>query len=94
MKKTKNLIVAVICFIVLLAVIQVTVSNSFTTDGIQLSKTQEKIATLKKENTLLREQLYTKSSYTNIASAAATLGFIESRSSIFLDAPLPIAIKQ
>jgi len=94
MKRTKYLIVATICIIVFLSIIQVIVSNSFTTDGIVLSKAKEKIAALKKENAQLREVVYVASSYSHIASEAATLGFVEAQSPIFLDAQVPLAIKQ
>jgi hypothetical protein len=73
--------------------VQVIVSNAFSTDGITLGKMQQQIDSLEKENMVLREKIYTNSSYTNLASKAAEMGFVESNKKIVLGAPVPLAIK-
>lgn len=63
---------------------QISLANGLATQGITLSKIQDQIDATKQENMLLAEQLYTASSYTHIASQAATLGFVEAKPAIFL----------
>lgn len=69
------LLISLIGTSILLAVVKISVENAFSTSGIQYGMTQQKIQVLSKENMILREKLYTQSSLTHIASAAATLGF-------------------
>ena len=85
---------AMVVMLVVSGIIEISVSNSLTTDGIQLGKIQANIDTVKKDNMLLKEKLLTMSSYTEIASQAAALGFVNAKSAIFLDQPIPLAIKQ
>lgn len=94
MKKGLYILGSLTLFIVLLSVAQITLTNAFSTDGIVLSKMDNQIVALQKENMVLKEQLYTQSSYTNIASVAATMGFVEGKSQIALETSRPLAIKQ
>jgi len=81
--------------LIIFSVVQITAYNSLSTQGIELSKIQQQIAKIKKENTNLSEQLYIMSAYNTIASSAATLGFTEAKTSIvFVDTPQPLAIRQ
>lgn len=72
---------------------QISVSNNLATQGITLAKIQTEIDATKQQNMILAEQLYTASSYTHIASQAATLGFVEAKAPIFISNQTPIALK-
>ena len=91
MKKPILFITLIIFIIVGLSIVQVTVSNSLTTTGIELGKIEEAITTYRKENIKLNEKVLTMSSYDMIASKAADMGFVEEKSHIVITAPLPIA---
>ncbi|HEX7041675.1 MAG TPA: hypothetical protein VF189_00340 [Patescibacteria group bacterium] len=94
MKKTIIIISSLIGIIVVLSIVQISISNAFSTDGITLGKMQEKIAQIEKENMMLKEQLYTKSAYTTIQASASAEGFVENKSSIVLGGVQPLAIRQ
>lgn len=91
MNKPKSFIIFIIAIVVVLSVIQVVVSNSLSTTGIELAKIQKEQEAYDKKNSLLREKLLLASSYTQISSRAGTLGFVEEKSRYFVSAPLPIA---
>jgi cell division protein FtsL len=93
MKKPILFIILIIGIIVSLSIIQVSVSNSLATTGIELGKLEEQITAYRKENKLLTEQYLTLSSFQNIASQAADMGFVEAKSQIVLTNPVPIAAK-
>lgn len=91
MKKTALLTIGLVGIIIVLAVVQVTVTNKISTHGIYLSKLEQELDSLKKENTLLKEEILEKSSLTNISEKAETLGFVASRTEMHLSTPLPLA---
>lgn len=86
--------VLTIVLLVVSTLVQISVSNSLTTEGIRLAKIQDEIDATKKENMLLAEKVYTDASYTHIASQAATAGFVEGNASIYISNPGPLALKQ
>lgn len=79
MKKPILFIILIITIIVSLSIIQVAVSNNLSTTGVELARIEEKIATYKKENVLLRQKLLIASSLDTIASKAAEMGFVEEK---------------
>lgn len=85
--------ILVICIVVGLSIVQVTVSNSLSTTGIELGKIEEQISSYRNENARLSEKLLTLSSFDTIASKAADMGFIEEKTHIVLTKPLPIAAR-
>lgn len=91
MKKSYSFIAVLVGIILMLTITQVVVSNRLSTTGLVLGKLQDEIALFKTENTILSEKLLVASSFTSIASAAAQLGFSETKTAIVLTAPLPIA---
>lgn len=93
MKKSLFFLQALIFFVVLLSILQVVVSNSLSTTGVTLGKLEDEINIYKRENQLLKEKLLSTSSLFYIASEAATLGFVEGKSQVFLSSPLPLAVK-
>jgi cell division protein FtsL len=94
MKKPVFIITFFIISIVSLWVTQVVISNRLSTTGIELEKIQSEIAKYKKENTLMEEKVLAASSLLNISKKAKALGFVESKSSVYLSNPLPLALNQ
>lgn len=92
MKKPIIFFTSVIMMVVILSVVQVVVSNSLSTTGIELSKIQKKRAFFARENAILRERLLTSSSLIYVASRAGELGFVEEKERMFINQAIPIAI--
>lgn len=93
MKRPIVVIISLITLIVLLSFIQVVVSNRFSTTGLTLGEVEDRIAQYQKENAILTEKLLFASSYTHIASEAAQLGFVDSRNTVYITTPIPIAFR-
>lgn len=91
MRKPAIFIVINVAIIIGLSIVQVVVANSISTTGIELSNIQHEIATLKKENANLHVQVLTASSLTQIASRASEMGFEESKKTLVISEPLPLA---
>ncbi|MDE2025741.1 MAG: hypothetical protein KGJ07_04570 [Patescibacteria group bacterium] len=80
---------------VLFSLVQIVFSSAFATDGIQLTQLQSTQVALEKENSLLKEQVYSASSLTNISQEAKQMGYTEdAKSRVVLSNPLPIALNQ
>ncbi len=94
MKRPVFLIIVILLIIVALAVVRVGFENSISTTGIELVNLQSQIKTYKKQNALLKEQYLETSSLTNLSSKAKKLGYVESKSQLYLSIPLPLALKQ
>lgn len=94
MKKSIVFLFGLTVITVILAVLQITVSTIFSTSGIDLGNMQNQIQNLQTENMMLREQIYTSSSYTHLASNAASLGFVQNANQIVLGSSNPLAIRQ
>lgn len=89
-----SLILKILIFTaVLLAAGRIVVSNVISTSGVALGSLDEKIAAIKNENDLLREELFSRSSLGNIASQAGKLGFTDKKESYVLTSPLPVALR-
>lgn len=91
MKRPFLFISFIIAIVVSLSIVQVVVSNSISTTGIELGKLQTEIAKYEKHNALLSEQILTVSSLTYIEEVAKEDGFVLSKSHIFLPTSLPLA---
>lgn len=94
MKRSISFLTFLIVIIIFLGVVQVTVSNRLSTAGLGIAKLQDETKKYKDENTILSENLLSSTSLTNIASSAAEIGFVESKTQLFLSTPLPLAVKQ
>jgi hypothetical protein len=94
MKLTTKIIAGLILLVGGLILVRIVLSNMFSIDGIALSQMNTQISSLDRENMLLKEKIYTASSYTTIASDAATMGFVEEKSQISLSNASSIAIRQ
>ncbi|HSD98623.1 MAG TPA: hypothetical protein VLB73_02915 [Patescibacteria group bacterium] len=94
MKITTKILLGFALLISGLVMTRIIVSSMFSVDGIALSQMNTQIASLDRENMILKERIYSASSYTVIASDAATMGFVEEKSQISLSNASSIAIKQ
>lgn len=93
--KKPALVISFLCIIILfLSVVQVVVSSKLSTTGVVLGNLDDAINAYKKNNEVLSEKLLSASSYSHIASAAATIGFVSTKSHVYLTSPLPLAIRQ
>lgn len=90
----KVFVICIVCIVLLLSIVQVVVSNTIVTAGIEQAKLQEQLAYYQKQNLILQEKVLTAMSLTTIASKAADLGFVEGKSHVYLSSHVPIAIKQ
>jgi cell division protein FtsL len=94
MKKPMILVSTIILVIVGLAVVRVAILNSISTTGIELVSLQTEVTKYKKENVLLKEEYLAVSSLTTIDQKAKALGFVDTKSHIYLNTPLPLALRQ
>lgn len=94
MKKPIFLLLILIFTIVTLFGVRAAVSNRISTFGVALGKTQDELAKYKTQNIQLKEKIYSLSSLTHVSSAAAKLGFTESKSDFALTKAYPIALRQ
>ncbi len=94
MNRPIKLIIIMLTLIIGLSIVKVSVENSMSTTGAELSHLQDEVDKYKKENSLLKERYLTSASLTEIASKAATTGFASSSSEINLAGPLPLAVNR
>lgn len=92
MRKPLLLIIFFIIIIITLSVVQVGVSSKLSTTGIELEKLQSRIDKYKKENMILEEKVLESSALINVSRKAKELGFVQSKSQIYLSNPLPFAL--
>jgi cell division protein FtsL len=91
MKRPLFIIGSMLFIIVVLSVVRVASTNSISTTGIELASLEEETNKYKKENELLKEKYLQASSLTNIEEKAKKLGFVESKTTVYLSEPLPLA---
>jgi len=91
MRKPIFLLAFLIVIVIGLFMIRMVISNTISTSGVALGKTQDEITKFRTENMLLREKIFTFSSLTNIASEAGRIGLVEGKSSLALSKTRPIA---
>ena len=91
MKRPILFISFLILLVVGMSIVHVSVSNSLSTTGITLSKIQEDLATYKKENTLLKEQILSASALMTVSSQAKEAGYVPIKSEVTITHPLPLA---
>lgn len=94
MKKPLLLIIFFIITIMTLSTVQVGTSSKLSTTGIELEKLQAQINKYKKENMILEEKVLEASALINVSKKAKELGFVQSRSQIYLSRPIPFALNQ
>lgn len=93
MKRPIVLLIFLFLIILGLSILQVIVSNSYATTGIFVDNLDDQIRVYKEENAKIKEELLIASSYNEISSKASVLGFLDKKSEIYLNTPLPLAVK-
>jgi cell division protein FtsL len=95
MKKGYILLASLGCIILVLSLVQISVSNMLSTGGIELAQIQTGIQEYQKENAILKEQIYSVASITHIADEAQKLGYVPglSKSTLVITNPQPFALK-
>ncbi len=94
MKRPVFVIIFISLIIVILSIVQVSVANQISTTGSELVALQNKVNDYQRENTILHEQLLAAASFTTIADKAKQLGYVPAKSQVYLNTPLPLALKQ
>lgn len=94
MRRPTLFIIFILTIIIGLSLAQIGVANKVATTGSQLAILQNKVADLKRENSILQEQILSIASLTNISEKAHTLGFVTTKSEVYLNTALPLAMKQ
>lgn len=81
--------------IVVLSLVQITISNMLSTGGIELASVQSQIQDYQKDNAILKEQIYSVASLTHVAAQADKLGYVQgvSTKTLVIANPQPLAIK-
>lgn len=91
MKKPMYIILFLFTVIIGLSIVQITLSNKISTAGAELAQLEKEVSDYKRKNIVLKEQLLEASSLTNLSKKAEKLGFVEAKSQVYLNAPLPLA---
>lgn len=92
--KKPIVLLSILIFVILgLFVVRTAISNRISTSGVELGKTEDTVKKYETENTMLREQISALSSLSNISSAAAKIGFVESKSAFAISTARPIALR-
>ena len=94
MKTTTKIFLSLCLLFGALVLTRIVLSSMYSVDGIALASMNTQIANLDRSNMILKEKIYSASSYTQIASDAATMGFVEETSQISLSNASSIAIRQ
>jgi hypothetical protein len=94
MKKQVLLIGTLVLIVFGLSIIRIYISNQVATSGVMLGQIQQQVDAYKMQNMLLAENLYTKSSLTNIAQEASNEGYVEQKTDFVLNGQVPVAYKQ
>ena len=94
MKKLTNVsIIFLVIMAVLTQVVSIYMSNTTALDSISATKLQAKITVLSEENIQLSANVLGLSSYNNVASRAAELGFQDTKDIISVYDPVTVAIR-
>ena len=94
MKKPALLIISLVLIIVVLSIVKTFISNNIATSGVALSAVEQRIGSIKTENSLLSQKLYSYASLTSIYERAERLGFVKNAKSYVLTSQYPIASRQ
>lgn len=93
--KKPAVIISILLFVIFsLSMVRIYISNNVATSGVMLEKVQNALTSVKLENIILSQKLYTESSLTDIADKAQSQGYIESKTDFVINGQLPVAFKQ
>lgn len=95
MKRKYVVLSIMVSAIIILSIVQISVSNMLSIGGIQLSQVQQQVKEYQKSNAILKEQIYTVASLTRIDDEATEAGYIQGvgQSTFVIANPQPFAIK-
>ena len=94
MRKYIITIASLVGCIIVLSLVQAIISSAYATGGITLDDMNNQISNLQKQNIALEEKVDSLSSFTHIASVAASIGFVEDTTQIVIGTPQPLALRQ
>lgn len=94
MRKAVLSILVLVLIVFGLSLVRIYISNQVSTSGVVLGQIDAQIDAYKMENVQLAENLYTKSSLTNIAEEASKQGFVEQKTDFVINGQVPVAYKQ
>jgi cell division protein FtsL len=94
MNRPTYIIIFIAIVIVGLSLAQIGVANQISTTGSELAALQNKVANLKRENTVLQEEILMAASLTNISNKADKLGFAATKSEVYLNSSVSLAMRQ
>lgn len=84
MKKLYTLVIVVAIGAFVLELVNINLSGRLASNSVSVTKLQQSIARLDEQNQILQTQVLTLTSYENIASVAAGLGFVPATNYISL----------
>lgn len=90
-RKTYYLLTALIVLTLVFQGVNIYLSNKLSSNSIQASSIQDQLDNLTQKNIALRTEVLSYSSYENIASRAASLGYTYTKQYISLKTPLQVA---
>lgn len=96
MKKAKIILGGLFSIILGLIIVNITLNNMMSTQGITFDQLQTNLQNYQRENVLLEDKVLQLSAYTKIASQAATMGFTPdtAKTQIALSSTIPLAYNQ
>ncbi len=94
MKKPFIIITLSVILFVSMVVAKTIVSGKVSTYGTSLGKIEKETEDYKTQNLIIREELLAATSLNHIASAAAELGFMGSKTQLVFSKKVPLAVKR
>ncbi len=90
----KYIVIASIVLALICDVAKIGVESAFSTSGIAYGQIEANIQSLQTQNMILAEKLYSQTALTEIASEAATMGYVPDGKILVLSGPAPVAYAQ
>lgn len=87
------LLFSIFFLIIILTVVQLLVSNKLATSGVILSSLRQEVLEKKQENEILKTEIAKASSLVNIASQAASLGFVKNNNPLAISTSQTFALR-
>jgi cell division protein FtsB len=91
MKIIRYILILLILLTISLHGVNIYYSNNVSADSIEATKLQEAINNLEEENTILKTEILKYTSYEQVSSRAAELGFVEPKEYMSLYTPNKVA---
>lgn len=94
MRKINLFIIFLIFLVVSLESVSIYLSNKMAADSISVKKLEGEFSSLEQKNQNLKSEFLVLTSFEQVASRAAEVGFIDAKDTITLTSPLPVAVKK